>query len=136
MTITVDLQGLKGVEDALAAAGPKLAKRAMRKALKAGAAQMIAAAKERAPVRTGALKTSITSSTKLSPKEEVGRTRIAASSVGDRRKGPARYALFQEFGTKNQAAKPFLRPAFDAANKAASEAFTAVMAEEVKHLDK
>ena len=36
MDITVEVQGLKGVEDALAQAGPKLAKRALRKALKAG----------------------------------------------------------------------------------------------------
>jgi Bacteriophage HK97-gp10, putative tail-component len=50
MDITVEVQGLKGVEDALAQAGPKLAKRALRKALKAGGDLMVASAKSRAPL--------------------------------------------------------------------------------------
>ena len=37
MDLTVEIIGLKGVEDALSQAGPKLAKRALRKALVAGA---------------------------------------------------------------------------------------------------
>ena len=37
MELTVEIVGLKGVEDALSQAGPKLAKRALRKALVAGA---------------------------------------------------------------------------------------------------
>jgi hypothetical protein len=36
MKLTVEIVGLKGVEDALSQAGPKLAKRALRKALVAG----------------------------------------------------------------------------------------------------
>ena len=50
MDISVEVQGLKGVEDALAQAGPKLAKRALRKALKAGGDLMVASAKSRAPL--------------------------------------------------------------------------------------
>src|SRR6266849_586125 len=50
MEMTVEIVGLKGVEDALSQAGPKLAKRALRKALVAGAELFEAAAKKNAPV--------------------------------------------------------------------------------------
>lgn len=134
MNITVDIQGLKGVEDALASAGPKLAKRAMRKALAAGAAKFVAEAQALAPVKTGRLKLSIKAVTKLSPKQESGRTRVGATGRG--KEDPGKYELYQEFGTRHQPARPFLRPAFDSQHEAAKNAFAEVMADEVKKLDR
>ena len=113
MNITVEITGLKGVEDALAQAGPKLAKRAMRKALKAGAAKFVADAKARAPIlktptknrRAGDLRDAITSVIKLSPKQESGRARVGPKYTGKGADDPGVYGLFQEFGTKDSPAK-------------------------------
>ncbi len=144
MNITVEVSGLKGVEDALAQAGPKLAKRAMRKALKAGAEKFVAEAKARAPVlktptknrRAGDLRDAITSLIKLSPKQDRGRARVGPKYTGKGSDDPGVYGMFQEFGTRDAPAQPFLRSTFDGQHDAALEAFTDVMSGEVRKLDK
>jgi HK97 gp10 family phage protein len=144
MNITVEITGLKGVEDALAQAGPKLAKRAMRKALKAGADKFVADAKARAPIlktptknrRAGDLRDAITSVIKLSPKQESGRARVGPKYTGKGADDPGVYGLFQEFGTKDSPAQPFMRAAFDKEKGQALNAFTEVMVGEVQKLNK
>ncbi len=136
MDIKVNIEGLKGVEDALAQAGPKLAKRAMRKGLTAGADPLLAAAKAKAPVlkkgtpqrRPGELRDSIVKKVKLSPKEESGVVVIGPEyKKSEGRQSPGLYGMFVEFGSIHGPAQPYLRPGFDEANKQALGAFTDVM---------
>ena len=145
MDITVEVQGLKGVEDALAQAGPKLAKRALRRALKAGGDRMVAGAKSRAPLlkvatkrrQPGELRDSIGMKIALSAKQESGTVTIGP--LKDKSKGkdsPGTWGMFVEFGSVHGAAQPFMRPGFDSSSKAALEAFTEVIREGVETLDK
>ena len=145
MDITVEVQGLKGVEDALAQAGPKLAKRALRKALKAGGDLMVVSAKSRAPLlkvatkrrQPGELRDSIGMKIVLSAKQESGTVTIGP--LKDKSKGkdsPGTWGMFVEFGSVHGAAQPFMRPGFDSSSQAALEAFTEVIREGVETLDK
>ncbi len=147
MDITVEVQGLKGVEDALSAqAGPKLAKRALRKALKAGGDLMVAGAKSRAPLlkaatkrrQPGELRDSIGMKIVLSAKQESGTVTIGP--LKDKSKkgkdSPGTWGMFVEFGSVHGAAQPFMRPGFDSASQAALEAFTEVIREGVETLNK
>ena len=136
MNISVNVEGLKGVEDALAQAGPKIARRALRKGLNAGADAFIAAAKALAPVlkkgtpqrRSGELRDSITKKTKLSAKEESGTVIIGPEyKKEDGKQSPGVYGLLVEYGLHGPT-QPFMRPGFDEANQAALNAFT----EEIK----
>ena len=141
MDIRVEVQGLKGVEDALAQAGPKLAKRALRKALKAGGDLMVAGAKSRAPLlkvatkrrQPGELRDSIGMKISLSPKQESGK--VSVGPLKDKSKGkdsPGTWGMFVEFGS----VQPFMRPGFDSSSQAALEAYTEVIREGVETLNK
>ena|ERR1035437_1025047 len=145
MELTVQVLGLKGVEDALAQAGPKLAKRALRKALRAGGEVMVDAAKGRAPVlkqgtpqrKPGELRDSIGMVVKLSPTEESGTVRIGP--LRDKAKGknsPGIWGSFVEFGSVHGAAQPFMRPGFDSSKEAALDKFTEVIRAGVETLNK
>ena len=136
--VTVKIEGLREVEEALAQAGPKLAKRAMRKALKAGGDVFLQRAKERAPIlkkatpqrQPGELRDAITEVVTLSPKEESGRARVALKH--DKSKGiqsPGVYGLFVEFGSVHNTAQPYMRPGYDAGKQEAERVFT----EEIKN---
>ena len=145
MDIKVDVQGLKGVEDALAQAGPKLAKRALRKALKAGGDLLVASARSRAPLlkvatkrrQPGELRDSIGMKIVLSAKQESGTVTIGP--LKDKAKGkdsPGTWGMFVEFGSVHGPAQPFMRPGFDSSSQAALEAFTEVIREGVETLNK
>ena len=145
MELTVQVLGLKGVEDALAQAGPKLAKRALRKALRAGGEVMVDAAKGRAPVlkqgtpqrKPGELRDSIGMVVKLSPTKESGTVRIGP--LRDKAKGknsPGIWGSFVEFGSVHGAAQPFMRPGFDSSKEAALDKFTEVIRAGVETLNK
>lgn len=135
MNLTVNIEGLKGIEDALAQAGPKIAKRALRKGLNAGADVLIAAAKAKAPVlqkgtpqkRPGELRDSITKKVTLSAKEESGTVVIGPEYKSDEgTQSPGVYGFIVEFGLHGPT-QPFMRPGFDEANKAALDVFTEEM---------
>jgi HK97 gp10 family phage protein len=145
MKITVDVQGLHGVEDALSQAGPKLAKRVLRKALLAGGQKMVDAAKRRAPIlakaspnrRPGELRDAIAMTVKLSTKQEAGTAKIGLKRDKARgQQSPSVWGSFVEFGTAHSAAQPYMRPGFDHAKKDALETFTAVIRTGVDTLDK
>lgn len=135
MNVTVNVEGLKGVEDALAQAGPKIAKRALRKGLNAAGDIFVDAAKAKAPVlkkgtkqrRPGELRDSITKKVKLSPKEESGTVIVGPEyKKEDGDQSPGVYGLFPEFGI-NGPTQPYMRPGFDEAHDAALAAFTEEM---------
>jgi HK97 gp10 family phage protein len=148
MNITVDVQGLKGVENALAEAGPKLAKRVLRKGLTAGGQIMLDAVKALTPVavegtpqaKPGELRDSMTMKVKMSPKEESGTVVIGAEyKSADGNQSPGVYDSFVEFGSVHNPATPpkaHMRPGFDSSKNAALETFTEVMRAGVDTLDK
>lgn len=80
-------------------------------AVRAGAAVIRNEAKARVPKRTGNLKKSIIVMKRKSEGYGVIRYSVTPSKKG---KHSGWYAHFIEFGTVNQSAKPFLRPALDA----------------------
>jgi HK97 gp10 family phage protein len=144
MDIKVDVQGLRGVEDALAEAGPKLAKRALRKGLVAGGQVFLDAVKALTPVATegtpqrepGELRDAMTMKVKLSNKEESGTVVIGAEyKKEDGSQSPGVYDKFVEFGSvHNPQKRPHMRPGFDEAKNRALDAFTEVMREGVDSL--
>ena len=145
MKMTVEIEGLKGVEDALSQAGPKLARRALRKALVAGAEQFEASAKKNAPVLTkatdrrqpGELRDAIDMNVKLSGTQESGVARVGIRRGKEKGSdSPAVWGSFVEFGSIHGAAQPFMRPAFEQAKARAQEVFTDEIKKGVETLGK
>ena len=145
MDFTVKVEGLKGVEDALTGAGPKLAKTALRKALDAGGEVFLSQAKSRAPVlqtptpaRTpGELRDAILEVTSMKGREQQGRARIGLRHDAEKKtESPGVYGLFVEFGTHHMKAQPYMRPAYDAANREAETVFTEEIRRGVANLKK
>jgi HK97 gp10 family phage protein len=146
LDLKIELVGLKGVEDALSQAGPKLAKRAMRQALKAGAESYIEAVKRNTPVlaeetpqrKPGELRDSIQIlATRLSPSQESGRIRIGPAH--DKSKGnqsPGVYGKFVEYGSVHNIAQPFMRSGYSEATPKALEEFSDVLRTAVDTLNK
>jgi HK97 gp10 family phage protein len=116
MSVTIEIEGLKEVQNSLKLLGKKVGSKAEKsvtmKALRAGGKPILKEAKSRAPKgRKGRLRRS------LAIKNTKGRLEV---QIGARR-GKSRedrlgawYAHMVEFGTINMSARPFLRPAVDA----------------------
>jgi len=106
-TVTIKISGALELEKKLKDLGPVPARKLGGKALKAGGEIIADMARVLAPVRTGALESSITVVTSPAKSDrEVG------AAIGFRRPVSSR-AHFTEFGTSHSAAEPFMRPAFD-----------------------
>lgn len=143
MDIKIDVKGLQGIEDALAQAGPKLAKRVLRKGLKAGGEVLLEAVKGLTPVATqgtpqrepGELRDAMAMKIKLSAKEESGYCIIGAEyKKEDGNQSPGVYNSFVEFGSVHGPPQPHMRPGFDQANRRALDAFTETVREGVNSL--
>jgi len=133
MDFKVQVEGLKGVEDALAGAGPKLARTALRKALAAGGEVFLEQARSRAPVlaeptparKPGELRDAIMEVTSIKTREQQGRARVGLRHDPEKKtQSPGVYGLFVEFGTQKMKAQPYMRPAYDSANREAERVFT------------
>lgn len=126
---------------------------ALRKGATAGAKVAQRAIQSRAPVRKGVLKRNIVlrSQRSQSPgsqqtvvvrirnvkKKYAGtkaNTRQGKAGKAYEAEGPAFYGRFIELGTKNMAAKPFMRPAFDAAESEISKAVEDAIAAEIDNV--
>lgn len=143
MDITVKIQGLEKLRETMQEAGPKLAKRCVRKGLKTGGQIFVDAAKSHAPVlqegtpqrRPGELRDSIDMNIKLSTKEDRGVAHIGPKKEkGKGSEQPGVYGMFVEFGSIHGAPQPYLRPAFAQAGDRALEAFADVMREGIEVL--
>jgi HK97 gp10 family phage protein len=137
MNVQVNVN-LNGLEEKLHELGPKLAKSALRKALKAGAKILEDDAKSRAPVDTGALRESIKTKISMSPKNDRGSASVGPmfdlaslkkGSDKDKSQSPGVYGMIVEFGNKRQRASPFLRPAFDSKGEAVVAQFIKILAD-------
>jgi HK97 gp10 family phage protein len=133
MADTQNLTGFKELAEALKKLGPKVAKNGLRRATSAGAAIVRNDARARAPVDTGEMKRDIMMKRARDVKggDTTGAQYIVYVRSGKKSRlaGKKRdiqrdsyYWKFIEFGTAKMAAKPFLRPAFEANKEAAVEA--------------
>ena len=144
MDITVKIEGLKEIEDALAQAGPKLARGAVRKALKKGGAVFLGRAKALAPVlakatpqrKPGELRDAIAEVDRMDARKQQGRARIGLKYGKKGKQDPGVYGLFVEFGTKDTHAQPYMRPAYDEGRRAAESVFTEELRAGVPELGK
>jgi len=157
MTVEVKLDGLEGILDTLKKLGKEASKRGgpARKALFQGAKVIRDAARQNAPVDTGALKKNIVAARDRNPASDGaaeqyfvgvkgGARKPYADSKKNRRKGnvgktyetagSTYYWRFLEFGTAKRPPVPFLVPAFEQNKEAALEAVTKTMRVEVDKL--
>lgn len=106
--VRVEISGLDRLELALRDEMKNVAKKVLRQAGKRAGAIWVEAIEENAPVLTGHLEANIAMSSRAESGED-GSMTIAVGPTKD-----AFYGIFDEFGTSKQAAKPFMRPAFEA----------------------
>lgn len=115
MKVTVKVEGLRDLGAALAEL-PKIAtaKAVVRRVLKRAAEPLRALAEQTAPRLTGALKISIVIGTKLT-RRQARMARKEPKSLTEMFIGTSNPAAVpQEFGTHDQKAQPFMRPAWQA----------------------
>jgi HK97 gp10 family phage protein len=112
--ITVTITGLDEVEQSLQNLSQKLARSVVRRALRPAGEVLRAEAELLAPRATGFLAEHVGEKVTTSVREEEGRV-----TVGPEKN--AFYGSFAELGTKNQAPRPWLRPAFESKKDEAVE---------------
>jgi HK97 gp10 family phage protein len=108
MKTDFSIRGAKEMERLLKELGPNLAAKVGDQALRAGAKPIIEEAKRLVPVKSGALRDSITVATER--KRNADNQRMVLIGF---KKPHSRRAHLTEFGTVHSVAKPFMRPALD-----------------------
>lgn len=132
--------GFKELADAMRELPERVAKNALRSAVNAGASVIKAEARAKAPVDSGKLKKALY---QKQIREQSGPYRqvffVGVRSGPKRKKdGTKDYSLdawywrFIEFGTVKMAAKPFLRPAFEARKEQAVQAIADKLDERIQ----
>jgi HK97 gp10 family phage protein len=111
----VTTEGVPQVLREFANLSAKMQRAVLRDALRSGARVVVASAKTKVPVRTGALKRGITHRVTV-PQNGLGEATIGYDSKQF-------YGRFVELGTSRQAARPFLRPALDATQNQVEKVF-------------
>ncbi len=115
--------GAKELDKALKQIGPKFEKRIAKGAIRAGARVISKQAKENAPKKSGALRKSIQIVARRSGDAVVSIVTRSGAKFIKMGRGTA-YAHIIEFGSKDRAATPFLRPALDSKAKDAIKAIS------------
>lgn len=115
MEIKTRIRGLRELDAVLRKLGPEIASKVGDQAARAGAKVVVDDARQRVPVRSGALRESIV----VVGGRQAQRLKTTATQEANRvavvtfKKPHSRRAHLTEFGTRHSAAKPFLRPALD-----------------------
>jgi len=129
IVVHVDLR-VNGVDKKLLAVGPKIARRLMRKALKAVGNFWVPLVKAAAPDLLGDLKDSIGMKARTKKGGTIGIVEVGPDmrhprSDGKSSVGPGIYALWVEFGLrlKQYAANPFMRRVYDSTAEKAQAIF-------------
>lgn len=125
------IEGLKELEDALAELPKATGKNALRRMLHKAGEPIVSMAESLAPHLKGKLKRSIGTGTKLSRRQ---RSQHKAESTVEVFAGAGALvqAITQEFGTRNHAPKPFMRPAWDANKQNALKSVRDDLEEEIE----
>lgn len=117
MSVRVKIEGLKELQANLQELGKATGRNVMRRVLMDRAEPIAEEAAALAPVRTGDVRDAITASSRLGRKARRGHGRLSQFAV-EVYVGPTEglfYSTLLEFGTITAAPKPFMRPAWDAA---------------------
>ena len=125
MIITTEVLGLEELDRKFNELLQVSKKATMRKALNAGIKPIKDEVKNRAPVKSGVLKSAIRS-------KQMTKTKYP--SVGIYVQGKAYYWYFIEHGTSKMSAAPFLRPAVDAKHEEGVEKFKERLSKEIDKL--
>lgn len=136
------ITGLREVQQRLEQLAPNMARKAMKQALTAGGRVIADEVQLRAPKLTGELAANVAMKGKVSDKGGfvvIGVTYRGKRALKSRRPGkvpstqdPGVYAKFVELGTKNMAARPFLRPAIDSKAEESVKVFAQVLDDFIK----
>lgn len=141
----VDLDGL---EDKLKELGPKLARKALRKAVKSAAEYWASEMKSRVPVDTGNLRESIGIKVQTGTDAGHGFAKVSVGPMfntadlvkgeekGDSSRNPGVYGMFVEFGTKDAHPEPYMRPTFDATADQVVNQFINVLRDDLESIVK
>jgi HK97 gp10 family phage protein len=125
MEINVELKGFDVLEQRLKSEPPKVARKVLRRAARDAGDIWVTAISDNAPELTGYLRANIGENTHAS-------TAGIEVVVGPGKK--AFYAIFQEFGTRFQGAKPFVRPAFESTKDLVLDTFVEDLNDELNAL--
>ena len=133
---------LNGLEEALREVGPKLARKALRKAVAAAGDMWVDEIRAKVPVATGDLRDSIAK--KVSTRRRAGvssaRVKVGPSfdntvpKGGDQSQSPGVYGQIVERGNKRQGPRPFMRPVFDATAERAVQIVADVLRDELNDM--
>src|SRR5262245_14718215 len=131
MTVTVKVEGLKELNDALGELPKATGTNVQKRALLNASEPIFQTARRLAPVLSGALQRSIHPSTKLSRRQK---TLLRKQSKVEVYVGAAAlpHAHLQEFGTVHHAPHPFLRPAWMENREKALELIKKELADEIE----
>lgn len=137
--VAMKIEGLKELEDKLRAMGPDIAKNALRAGVRAGAVVVKDDAIPRAAQDTGRLQRAIYIKQireRSGPAQQTFFVGVRSGKKYRGRDADAYYWRFVEFGTARMAARPFLRPAFEAKKMSAVEAIANRIAARIKTWEK
>lgn len=135
--ITMQVQGLRELEQKLHSLGPQLAKNALRSSVNAAAQVVKKEAQTRVPVDTGRLKRALYVKHIREESNATQQTFYVSVRQGKRYQQKdldAFYWPFVELGTVYKPARPFLRPAFEAAKERAIERIRDKLAERIERI--
>jgi HK97 gp10 family phage protein len=128
---TFKMEGLSELLEGLQELTKATATNVQKRVLKDAAVPFEQTAKAKAPRRTGHLAESIDISTKLSPRQKSDLQKESKIEIYVGPRSMAR-AIVQEFGSVNQSAQPYMRPAWDANKKSAIDGITKALADEIE----
>lgn len=142
--MTFRSSGFRELDRKLAALEKGVSEDRKRAALHAGAELIAEEARRLAPVDTGLLRDSIkvadTNDARiygtLGRRIDDGAVRVYVGPVGSTEEGDVFYARFQEFGTRNMNANPFMRPAIAAKRPAAERLVASMLMTDVRALSR
>lgn len=117
---SVQINGLDGIEAALNDVAPKVAAQIMRTAGRKAGQLYQGALEERAPVDASAGDPHLADHIAVETHTDKGEGQIQVS-VGP--ESDVYWGIFQEFGTHDQQAQPFMRPVFEENKDAATQVF-------------
>lgn len=134
MDVSVRVEGLAGLNSALAEVGKKATqKNLLVRTLKQVAKPIDDAASALAPKDTGKLQISVITGTQLTRRQRSSAYKAGKLGVAEVHVGTAlSRGLFQEFGTYKMPAHPFMRPAWDANKEKALVSFSGIMWDELR----
>ena len=124
-----DVEGLDGLDALIASQVQALGGESLMRATAAAAAPILAEAQRRAPVLTGEVLASLHIVSTHTATHASSSVEVADSTRG----GDAHEAIFSEYGTVHEPARPFMRPAYETQKEAAEQAFERQLSQELNH---